>query len=115
MNNPFRAFKKITPKTFTLAMSVLLIALMIVTVASCGVIEEFPPDDAIMPERAQEIALTHAGLNTADVRMDRAEYDLENGKPTYEIEFRAGHTEYDYVIHARTGEILAHHSERDRD
>lgn len=115
MRGLFHVPQKLTPKSFTLAMSVLLVVLMMLTAAACGVIEEIPPDDAIMPEQAQEIALTHAGLNAAQVRMDRAEYDLENGKPTYEIEFRAGHMEYDYIIHARTGEILAHHSERDRD
>ena len=33
-------------------------------------------------------------------------YELDDGTPGYEIDFRHGNTEYDYTIHAKTGEIL---------
>lgn len=58
-------------------------------------------------EEAQAIALAHAGLDAERVRRLRAEYDVERGVPVYEVEFEEGRWEYEYEIHAETGEILS--------
>ena len=60
----------------------------------------------ISAEEAKAIALAHAGLTADQVKGLRSEYDRDDGKPVYEIEFRVGNWEYDYEIHAETGKIL---------
>lgn len=60
----------------------------------------------ITAERAEDIALAHVGLSRADVTGLRTEYDLDDGVPEYEVEFRSGRLEYDFEIHAETGKIL---------
>lgn len=56
---------------------------------------------------AKAIALKHAGLTADQVKGLRAEYDRDDGRPEYEVEFRVGNWEYDYEIHAETGKILS--------
>jgi uncharacterized membrane protein YkoI len=64
-------------------------------------------------EKAEEIALNHAGLTRDQVRFDRTEYDIDDGVEAYEIEFRSSDWEYDYKIHGKTGEVLL--SEKDQE
>ncbi len=100
-------------------LGVLLLALVPVVLLLSGAVacsmDDVPPADAISADTAKQIALDHAGLSAAEVQMDRAEYDLDDGVPEYEIKFRQGRKEYEYRIHAITGEVLTHHSEDDRD
>ena len=56
-------------------------------------------------EQAKSIALAHAGLGT-DVLFTKERQDFEDGRVVYEIEFYAGHVEYEYEIDAVTGTIL---------
>jgi uncharacterized membrane protein YkoI len=67
----------------------------------------------ITAEEAENAALSHAKLNRSDVTFGRTEFDLDNGVPQYEVEFRADGWEYDYEIHADTGEVLS--ADKDRD
>lgn len=60
----------------------------------------------ITAEQAEAIALAHVGLGCADVTGLRTQYDLDDGVPEYEVEFRSGRLEYDFEIHAETGAIL---------
>ena len=62
---------------------------------------------AISLEEAQNLALEHAGLTAGQVTALRTEYEIEHGIPQYDVEFRHGAWEYDYEIHADTGEILS--------
>lgn len=62
---------------------------------------------------AKAIALKHAGLTADQVKGLRAEYDRDDGRPEYEVEFRVGNWEYDYEIHAETGKILSWDKELD--
>lgn len=57
-------------------------------------------------EEAKAIALKHAGLTAEEVRFIKAEFDIDHGVPEYDIEFDKGRVEYEYEIHADTGEIL---------
>ena len=64
-------------------------------------------ENAITIEVAQDIALKHAGFTADQVTHLYAEYEIEHGVPRYDVEFHEGHWEYDYEIHAGTGEILS--------
>ncbi len=56
--------------------------------------------------KAIDIALKHAGKNIKDVRFDDKEFDKDDGRASYEIEFKSGGVEYEYDIDAITGEII---------
>lgn len=72
------------------------------------------PDGSLLTAKeAEDIALNRAGLTRQQVMRLRTEYDLEDGKHTYEVEFRQGFWEYKARIDAETGEVLEW--ERDRD
>ena len=58
-------------------------------------------------EEAKQIALKHAGLTENLVLGLYAQYEIEHGTPVYDVEFHHRMWEYDYEIHADTGEILA--------
>ena len=58
--------------------------------------------------KAKEIALSHAGLNTAQVTFLRAVLDYDDGRAEYDVEFWSGSKEYDYEIDAATGDILSY-------
>lgn len=66
---------------------------------------------AISEARAKEIAFAHAGVQAADVVMEQMKLDWEDGVQVYELEFRAGNTEYEYEIAAAGGAVLK--AERD--
>ena len=68
----------------------------------------------ITREEAIAIALADAGLTEEQVVHRRAEFDYENGQPVYEVEFYSGDREYDYDIHAVTGQILFREAEPER-
>lgn len=65
-----------------------------------------PPVTELTKEAAIAIALEHAGLTEAEVTRLKAEFDKDDRIPEWEVEFRVGRTEYEYTIHAETGEIL---------
>ena len=65
----------------------------------------------ITKEEAIAIALADAGFTQDQVTRLRAEFDYDNGRPEYEVDFHQDRYEYDYEIHAETGKILS----RDKD
>ena len=70
-------------------------------------IQTEPSVQTITAEEAQAIALTHAGFTADQVRFLRTEPELRDRVPHYDVEFQEGRWEYDYEIHAETGEILS--------
>jgi len=58
-------------------------------------------------EEAKAIALNHAGFTADQVKFLRAEFEIDDRVPQYDIDFREGYWEYDYDIHAETGAILS--------
>ena len=64
--------------------------------------------ERISEEEAQRIALEHAGLKADQVKSMRMSYDVDDGVPEYEVEFRYDGWEYEYEIHAETGEIRSY-------
>lgn len=69
-----------------------------------------PPTQAgqITREQAEAIALEHAGLTADQVSRLRTEYEVDDGVPRYEVQFRQGRWEYDYEINANTGAIISY-------
>ena len=63
--------------------------------------------------KAKSIALNHAGVSESAAYDMKVEPDDEGGVPVYEVSFKSGDMEYDYDIHAATGEILKHEAELD--
>lgn len=107
-----------TKKWITILTAVLLLA----SVAGCAASGETGPDTPaatvnstapLSAADAQAIALEHCGLSADQVTDLRSRYDLDDGVPEYEIEFRQGDYEYDYTIHAETGKVLEWDKEYD--
>ena len=71
------------------------------------------PAAKITKEEAINLALAHAGLTKEQVRDLDVERDKERGTLYYEVDFESCTYEYEYEIHAETGEILKAEKERD--
>lgn len=69
------------------------------------------PASGISADRAKQIALSHAGVESAN--FTKVELDTDDGVRVYEIEFKVGNVEYDYDIDASSGAILSSSSEID--
>ncbi|MBP3634307.1 MAG: PepSY domain-containing protein [Oscillospiraceae bacterium] len=64
--------------------------------------------DLITEQEAQQIALEHAGFTADQVTQLRVSYEIDDGVPEYEVDFRVDRMEYEYTIHAETGDILSY-------
>lgn len=67
------------------------------------------PMQTVSRDQAQEIALKHAGFTAGQVTGLRIELDGNH----WDVDFRAGDWEYEYDIHARTGDIIQADKEYD--
>lgn len=63
-------------------------------------------------EAAKEAALKHAGFSASDATFVEAEYDYDDGRMVYEVEFHVKGTEYDYEIDAQTGAVVKYKNEQ---
>ena len=63
-------------------------------------------------EDAKALAVEHAGLIGQQVSRLRAEYEIDDGVPQYDVEFWYDGIEYNYEIHAETGTILSFEKDR---
>ena len=63
---------------------------------------------ALTQTEAEEIALLQAGFKADQVTGLHTEYDVDDGIPEYEVEFFQDGWEYEYTIHADTGEVLSY-------
>lgn len=63
-------------------------------------------------DKATEIAFNHAGVNAEDVYFDDKE--LDKSDRLYEFEFYANGVEYEYDIHAVTGEVMKVERDQER-
>ncbi len=57
-------------------------------------------------EKANEIALAHAGFSAGEVKGIYCEMDFDDGKMLYEVDFFANGMEYEYDISATDGSIV---------
>lgn len=65
-------------------------------------------DHALTMEEAERIALAHAGYSADQVTALHTQYEIEHGIPQYDVEFHYGTWEFEYEIHADTGDILSY-------
>ena len=73
-----------------------------------------PTDGSLLTrQEAERIVLEHSGLNRGQVSRMDTDYDFEDGRHTYEVEFHQGPWKYHYEIDAQTGEILSWDREQD--
>lgn len=63
-------------------------------------------------EAAKQAALNHAGVSASEATFLEAEYDYDDGKMVYEVEFHVKGTEYEYEIDALTGAVVKYESEQ---
>lgn len=61
---------------------------------------------AVDEAKAQEIALSHAGIKAADATITKSKLDYDDGRQVYELEWYANGAKYDYEIAVATGEIV---------
>ena len=66
------------------------------------------PEGTLTEDEAASIALEHAGLTADQVDGLRSRYEIDDRVPEFEVEFRQDRREYDYTIHAETGDILSY-------
>lgn len=59
-------------------------------------------------EEAEQIALDYAGFTADQVKGLRTEFEVDNGIRQYDVEFYKDQWEYEFEIHAETGEILSY-------
>ncbi|MCM1544253.1 MAG: PepSY domain-containing protein [Ruminococcus sp.] len=57
-------------------------------------------------DKAKEIALRYVGIDASKVIFTKAKLDKEHGIRVYKIEFETALTEYEFEIHAISGDIL---------
>lgn len=62
---------------------------------------------AISREEAEKIALEHAGFTGDQIKYLHTEYEIDDGRPQYEVSFHQDRWEYDYEIDAETGAIIS--------
>lgn len=80
---------------------------------SNAVQEAIPTDRAkLTNEEAKAIAVKDAGLTLSQVSRLRAQYEIDDGIPQYDVEFSYNGFEYSYEIHAETGKILSFEKDR---
>lgn len=74
------------------------------------------PAEAASPllsrEEAIAIALKDASLEENQVTRLKAEFDYDDGRPEYDVEFNYNGWEYEYEIHAESGKILKQDKDR---
>ena len=63
--------------------------------------------NTITSEEAEKIALDYVGFTTDQVTRLRTEYEIDDGMPQYDVEFLSGDFEYEFEIHAESGNILS--------
>ena len=74
-----------------------------------------PGSEFLSEDEVRTIVFNHAGVNANDVREFEIELDDEDGIWVYEVDFKAGNIEYDYVVNAVTGAIIRVETEIDDD
>ncbi len=71
-------------------------------------VSQAPDKEVISEDRAKEIAIAHAKVDSANVKYFKAELDHDDLIVHYEIEFIEGKYEYEYEINAESGKIIAY-------
>ena len=79
----------------------------LVTPAPNTAVYSSPTPNQLTQAEAMEIALAHAGFTAEQVQYLFTEYEIDDRIPQYDVSFHVDRLEYEYEIHAETGEILS--------
>ncbi len=92
------------------SIKILIICVLAAALIAAGVIylvRQTRNDELLIgEERAQQIALSDAGLAANQVTKTKTKLKLDDGVWYYDVEFRTIALEYEYEIEAYTGAIL---------
>lgn len=81
--------------------ALLLVAIMAVSLfAACG------KSDAITQEKAQKIALEHAGLTANQAEDVHVHVTSDNGIPCYSVHITTAEGDFSVIINAANGEVI---------
>lgn len=58
--------------------------------------------------KAKEIALNHAGVSASQATFVRSQFEYDDGRAVYDVDFWSGNKEYDYEIDAQSGTIVSY-------
>ena len=58
--------------------------------------------------KAKEIALNHAGISASQATFVRSQFEYDDGRAVYDVDFWSGNKEYDYEIDAQSGAIVSY-------
>ncbi len=100
-------------KLFSTPKKAIILALCIVVVIIAASITAFK-STLITKAEAKIVALKDAGLSEAEASALRARLEFDDGRFQYEVDFYSNGTEYEYLIQAKNGEIIARDIEGDR-
>ncbi len=62
-------------------------------------------------DAAKEAVLSHAGVSSSDAVWVKAQFDRDDGRYVYELEFVASSTKYEYKVDATSGDVVKFESE----
>ena len=100
-------------KLFSTPKKAIIIVICIVVVIIAATVTAIK-STLITKAEAKIAALKDAGLSEAEASALRARLEFDDGRFQYEVDFYSNGTEYEYLIQAKNGEIVARDIEGDR-
>ena len=100
-------------KLFSTPKKAIILVICIVVVIIAASVTAFK-STLITKTGAKIVALKDAGLSEAEASALRARLEFDDGRFQYEVDFYSNGTEYEYLIQAKNGEIIARDIEGDR-
>lgn len=85
--------------------AIILVICMVVVMIAAGVMAF--NNTLITKAEAKIVALRDAGLSEAEASALRVRFEYDDGRFQYEVDFYNNGTEYEYLIQAKNGEIIA--------
>ncbi|GAB3939263.1 PepSY domain-containing protein [Corynebacterium tapiri] len=80
----------------------------VTTVTSAAPTSTEKAQPEISKEKAEDIALKDAGVPRDQVtEWDRSDFDTDDGRDSWEVEFNVGNDQFEYDIDAHSGEIIS--------
>lgn len=100
-----------TPLKASLTIISLVAIVAVITGGSVYVARAIAQSSSIGVENAKNFAFVDAGVDPVDAKAVKAEFEYEQGKFVYEVEFTANGTEYEYWINAADGSVVKKNAE----
>lgn len=95
-----------TPKKAAITVACALVLLVTLGTASVYAANALAQGSAIGGDAAANFAFADAGVDPASAQRLRVEFDREEGRFVYEVEFTASGAEYEYLIDSEDGSVV---------